>query len=122
MSKTKTSGEYSEGLDKTLLKVFDRDVPQTKEQLEKKLTQEGFRRKRIVTKKGTYVDNNYPVTKKQVNYAWDFLQSKKQPTHKQTRFNFTKDKYGNRANDNLFYKGKTYRKGQYIPRSTDYGY
>lgn len=120
---TRTKTEYSTGLDKTLIKVFGRNIPQTKDSLRFEMTQKGFRQKRIETKTETYIDDKYPVSDKQVNYAWDFLKATEQKRiPKQTKFNFTQDKYGNRASENLYYKGKTYRKGQFIPKSVIYGY
>ena len=56
-------------------------------------------------------------TDKQVDLAMEFLKEK---YPRQTVFNFRFEQYGkhgvHRATENILHRGKTYRKGQFLPR------
>lgn len=108
------------------LDVDFRDIEKdtlTKEQLFNLMNTFGYHRtrdKELSEEYGQRVTKKIPVTENQTIYAWNYLKGSGKT--KQTILNFTEDRYGYRANTNLFFKGKTYRKGQFIPRSVKYGY
>jgi hypothetical protein len=114
----KTRDEYKD-FEETLLRHFKRDLPITRNDLEFKMTEKGYRRKRVTFKDGrSYIDDRYPVHKNQLDYAYNFLSgiTQKQDTL-DIRFSFIRESYGYRANRNIEYNNKHYRKGQFLPRS-----
>lgn len=119
MSRKKTRSEYESGLEKTLIHHFKNNIPSSKEDLAFRMTEQGYRRKKIYDKSGQkyYIDDQYPVSNKQIDYAWDFLQKNKPRQETlNIRFNFVKEQYGNRALENFTYNDKNYRKGQFVPK------
>lgn len=99
---------------------FQYDTPNNKEDLEGEMERYGFH----------VVDNEKQTpTEKQLNHAWEYILKKYLPKQKEiTDYRGSSEVYGisnktkkpnyrYRANRNFIYKGKKYKKGQFISQT-----
>ena len=102
--------------EKSLDLHFGDKPPKNKEELSKLMKDYAFR---IASIKG--VQEKIEPTEKQLNYAWTYISRKYFPYQEHIedyyRTETYRKKYVYRANKNIEYKNKKYRKGQFLPRS-----
>lgn len=110
---TKTREEY-EDFNRALDIHFNRWDFKSKKELKVLMTNAGFRRKK---EKSGVINPSYPVSQKQINYAWKHYQKRLvQQELSTTARLYVIEKYGNRTKINHYYKGKLYKRGQFTPK------
>jgi len=104
-------------MDRALDLHFGYDLPKDKDELKKKMKDYGFLIRDNVKEE---------VTDLQINHSWNYLVRKYFPQQKEITDYYRTETYGvskktkkpvyvYRANKNIEYKGKKYRRGQFLP-------
>lgn len=97
--------------EKSLEFHFEEDIPQSRTELSRQMKLLGFHP--VNNKK------EFP-TEKQLDFAWEFIKRNYIKEQKKLEYFFKTEEYHkhyvHRANQNIVYHGKRYRKGQFLPK------